>query len=65
MYFAIFKSDGELLSYAHQGYEDLNLPIYQNYTGLIVKEIPEIPSGIYNVRLEGNEIVKTIKDKYK
>ena len=64
-YFAIFKSDGSLLSFAHQGFEDLSLSNYQNYTGLIVREIPEIPNSKYEMKLVDGEIVTTMKEKYK
>ena len=62
--FAIFKSDGDLLCYAHEGYQNLSLPNYQNYSGLIVKEISEIWSGLYDVKLINGEIVKTLKTRY-
>lgn len=62
-YYAIFKSDGSLLSYAHEGYEDLTLPNYQGYSGLQVVEIPEITNDI--LKLVDGEIIKEVRKKSK
>jgi len=61
-YYAIFNKDGSLLCYAHEGYENLKLPAYRDYTGLIVKKI-DIVNNDFDIKLVDDKIIKTTKEK--
>ena len=56
-FYAIFKSDGTLLSYAHEGYQHLSLSNYAQYENLKVIEINEIDTK-YTLKLIDGKIIK-------